>query len=216
MVADESALIDRAFIERCEGSGEVLQRAADDSDVGGVAEVGHEGGLDRLLLEVSAEVGSANASAKQLLAGTEEMLGGVVGPLDDEQDVAVFVSDGGMSEEVVAVLVEVSEDDGIGEFFGASVRHAIDPLGELRRISLDGLLDPKQADPFEGGDLELLPTEVPSGQLGVGQTQDVTQFGERLPAFFESADGRGDVFIVLQPVDQACQVPQERCGRPKG
>jgi len=101
-------------VELGEGGGEVVQGAAEHSHVVGPAQIGNVGGLGGLLFHVSAEVGPSDSSAEPLLLVAEEMLGDVIGPLDDRDDVPVFVSKHGMAEEPVGVALEVVDDDDVG------------------------------------------------------------------------------------------------------
>ena len=83
-----------------------------------MAEIGNESNLGGLLLEIAGQVGAAEATAQALLGATEEVFGGIVGALDHGDYVAVVVTDSGMAEEVIAIGLEILEDDRLG-FLGA-------------------------------------------------------------------------------------------------
>jgi len=62
------------------------------------------------MLEVSSEVAVSGAPAQAVGVVTEELLGLVVGALDDAQDAAVGVLEDGVSEELLADAVELLEE----------------------------------------------------------------------------------------------------------
>ena len=117
MIADEMDVggVDGAgAIKAGEGFGQVIDGAAQDRHVVGMLKVGDESDLCGLLLEVAGEARPADTMAEQLLAGAEEMLGGVVCACDDSDDRSVVISKDGVTKKVGAVASEVLEDDRLG------------------------------------------------------------------------------------------------------
>jgi hypothetical protein len=95
-----------ACVEVGERIRQVVHRAAEHAHVVGVTQVGGQGGLGRLLLEVSAEVCAAQAPAQPLLLAAEEVLNRVVGARDDGHDRAGLSTAGRMAEQQGAVALD--------------------------------------------------------------------------------------------------------------
>jgi hypothetical protein len=72
-----------------------------------VPQIGGQGGLRWLLLDLSAEVGAAKSSVKPLLLAPEEVFDGVVRARDDGRDGAGLVTAGRVTNQQVAVAIEV-------------------------------------------------------------------------------------------------------------
>lgn len=83
------------FVESSKASRQVVQGAAENGHIVGVSEVLNQGGLCWLLGEVVTEMRPTESTAQPLLALAEEVLGGVVGALDEAEDRTVLVVQGG-------------------------------------------------------------------------------------------------------------------------
>jgi hypothetical protein len=102
-----------------------------------------------------------------------------------------------MTEEVLAVVDAIFENDGVGRtrFDEAFVTHFASQVFE---IIVGCLLDVTQSLRFEGREGDLLVTLVPSGQLGIGEAEDVAQLDESLPSFFQPAHRVCETFVRFE------------------
>ena len=105
-------LLERAVLEGGEGGGQVLQRAADEANIIGAIEIGHQRRLCGLVLEIPSQMRPAQTTAKVLLLVTEVVLGDIVSAFDHRDDGARIVTKGRMTEQEMAVALEVGQDDG--------------------------------------------------------------------------------------------------------
>jgi len=99
MIPDQGVQNRRRFlVESSEGRWQLIERTGESPDILRISQVAHEGDLCRLLLEIAAELSAADTSPQLLLVPAEEVLGDVVGSLDNGCHMAVLVELGGMSE----------------------------------------------------------------------------------------------------------------------
>jgi hypothetical protein len=115
MLADQIWQPGRCFlVEVGKGCWQLVQGPRESSYVFSVPEVGHEGDLGGLLLQIAAQLSAANAATQLLLLSAEEVLGDVVGPLYHGDYPTLLVQLGGMSKQVGAVLPQVAENEPSG------------------------------------------------------------------------------------------------------
>ena len=138
----------RLGIDGSESCRQVFKRSAQDADIIRVLEVVDEGNLSGLLLHVTTEVGPAEPTAEALLRLSEELLEDVVGSLDHGHERAVLVASHGVTEELVAVAIQVVEDHRLGAESGSPLAHSRDLRAEVDSIKREGGTDLLEAKVF--------------------------------------------------------------------
>jgi len=80
----------------------------------GVAQVCSQSGLGGLVLQITSQIGSPQSAAQMLFLVTEEVLGYVVGALDDRHDLSLLVAPGRVAEQVLPVTIKIFHNDDAG------------------------------------------------------------------------------------------------------
>ena len=93
-----------------EAHGELVDGADHDTDVAWLLKVVDEGRLGGEVFEITAEVLAARSTAHRLVLSAEEVFGGVVGSVDNEQYFSSGVTYDGMPEELAFDTIDDFEN----------------------------------------------------------------------------------------------------------
>jgi len=93
-----------------EARGELVDGADHDTDVAWLLKVVDEGRLGGEVFEITAEVLAARSTAHRLVLSAEEVFGGVVGSVDNEQYFSRGVTDNGMPEKLAFDTIDDLEN----------------------------------------------------------------------------------------------------------
>ncbi len=102
------------FVEFGERCWKLIEGAAERTNIIGVTQIGNQGGLDGLVLQVTSEVRPPESTAQVLFFVTEEVLGYIVGARDDRHDPSLLIAPDRMAEQVGGVTIERLPNDGVG------------------------------------------------------------------------------------------------------
>ena len=94
-----------------ECAGQIVKRAATDSHVARIKRISRQSRLCRLVLHVSAEVGTPQPAARVASRLEEEVLGRIVGAFDERRGLTGRIECDRMTEELALVAVEIGEHD---------------------------------------------------------------------------------------------------------
>ena len=143
-----------------------------------------------LVLHGPTEVGIPQAPTQAALVAGEEVLGGIVGALDDRHGASALVVCDGMPEELVAIAVQIAQHDGFRRRARSwGLLHALaellaesgDPAGERFAFGRGG---------WRAG--------LASAQLIVAQAQDAAQFAEQRLAGLDAGGKLGWLWFGRQ------------------
>ena len=170
--------------------GQLVEAAAQNVHVGGVQQVGGQGGLVWLVGQVAAQMGAPEAAAQGLLGGGELLLEDVVGADHDGDGLAARIAHDRMTAQARAIALQIGQHEGVGGVGRlAVVAGGLDALTELPLVVLQvgGQRRQRALGRVRAG---VGGRALAVGQVLGGEAQQVTQLTEQRPAVLQ-APGRG-------------------------
>lgn len=117
--------------------GQLVERAAHDAHIVGVAQVRDEGRLGRLVFHVAAQMGPSETAAHALLGAGEKLLQDIVGARHDRHHSTARLAHHRMAAELLAIAVQIVQHEGCGRVRLAVVVPVLDALAQSLVIVLE-------------------------------------------------------------------------------
>ena len=177
----------------------MVEAAAQNLHIGGIQQVGGQGGLGWLVGQIAAQMGAPEAAAQALFGGGEVWLEDVVGTGRDGDGTPARIAHDRMAAQALAIALQIGQHEGHG---GVGRRVVVEgdfeALAELSLIVLEGggqrwqqALGLGRIRWDAGG------RGLAVGQVLGGEAQHVAQLTEQVPAVLEALGGGGR---SLEPV----------------
>ena len=116
---------------------QLVEGAAHDAHIVGIAQVGDEGRLGRLVFHGAAQMGPPETAAQALLGAGEELFQDVVGAGDYRHDATAGVAHRRVAAEVLAIAVQIVQHEGFGRVLRAVVGQSLDALAQSLVVVLE-------------------------------------------------------------------------------
>ena len=119
------------------GLGQLVERAAHDAHIVGVAQVGDEGCLGRLVFHVAPQMGPPETATQALLGVGEKLFQDIVGARHDRHDWTARRTHHRVAAELLAIAVQIVQQEGFGRIRRAVVRQVLEKLAQSLVVALE-------------------------------------------------------------------------------